>query len=421
MVKISRNDPCPCGSGKKYKKCCYLKEEPKIEIPSGKVFQLKGKIGEALVQELANKTFLEDWCYLNPLLPNGKELCDLLVVFGEILIIFQVKTLKLNKKGELSENEKQKNIKQLLGAKRQLLDLQTEIELENPRRGKEKFNPNNIKQVHLISILAGENEEYSQFADEVKNDVVHIFNKDFTQIVMSELDTIKDFSDYLIKKELLIKDKEITIMGGEEELLGYYLWNDRDFQKFAGSNVIMIDEGTWKLITNKPEYIKKKDEDKVSYLWDKTIDEAHNSGKKEYEKIAQELARTSRFERRILSKHMIGLLEGAKTVKESSLRRCIPLDGTTYCFLLTDAERKYRQIELQSFCIIARGKFENKKVIGIATEKTIGKGRSFDFCLYVNEKWTEKDKKIANELSEKFGILKNVKFTKYSEDEFPLD
>ena len=22
--KIPRNDPCPCGSGKKYKKCCYL-------------------------------------------------------------------------------------------------------------------------------------------------------------------------------------------------------------------------------------------------------------------------------------------------------------------------------------------------------------------------------------------------------------
>ena len=25
--KIGRNDLCPCGSGKKYKKCCALKEE----------------------------------------------------------------------------------------------------------------------------------------------------------------------------------------------------------------------------------------------------------------------------------------------------------------------------------------------------------------------------------------------------------
>jgi preprotein translocase subunit SecA len=28
-VKIGRNDPCPCGSGKKYKKCCLPREESK--------------------------------------------------------------------------------------------------------------------------------------------------------------------------------------------------------------------------------------------------------------------------------------------------------------------------------------------------------------------------------------------------------
>ena len=27
MVKIGRNAPCPCGSGKKYKKCCLRKDE----------------------------------------------------------------------------------------------------------------------------------------------------------------------------------------------------------------------------------------------------------------------------------------------------------------------------------------------------------------------------------------------------------
>jgi preprotein translocase subunit SecA len=25
--KVGRNDPCPCGSGKKYKKCCGAKEK----------------------------------------------------------------------------------------------------------------------------------------------------------------------------------------------------------------------------------------------------------------------------------------------------------------------------------------------------------------------------------------------------------
>jgi len=28
MNEVGRNDPCPCGSGKKYKKCCMIKEKP---------------------------------------------------------------------------------------------------------------------------------------------------------------------------------------------------------------------------------------------------------------------------------------------------------------------------------------------------------------------------------------------------------
>jgi len=31
--KPGRNDPCPCGSGKKYKSCCWNKELPKTRKP----------------------------------------------------------------------------------------------------------------------------------------------------------------------------------------------------------------------------------------------------------------------------------------------------------------------------------------------------------------------------------------------------
>ncbi|MGH6681278.1 MAG: SEC-C metal-binding domain-containing protein, partial [Bradyrhizobium sp.] len=27
MAKIGRNEPCPCGSGRKYKQCCLAKDE----------------------------------------------------------------------------------------------------------------------------------------------------------------------------------------------------------------------------------------------------------------------------------------------------------------------------------------------------------------------------------------------------------
>ncbi len=31
MAKVSRNAPCPCGSGKKYKKCCLLSHDGKTQ------------------------------------------------------------------------------------------------------------------------------------------------------------------------------------------------------------------------------------------------------------------------------------------------------------------------------------------------------------------------------------------------------
>ncbi len=32
-MKTNRNDPCPCGSGKKYKHCCYAKDTVKHDEP----------------------------------------------------------------------------------------------------------------------------------------------------------------------------------------------------------------------------------------------------------------------------------------------------------------------------------------------------------------------------------------------------
>ena len=32
-MKVGRNDPCPCGSGKKYKHCCYAADSVKHEEP----------------------------------------------------------------------------------------------------------------------------------------------------------------------------------------------------------------------------------------------------------------------------------------------------------------------------------------------------------------------------------------------------
>ena len=184
-------------------------------------FDLKGKNAEKFLHELALKSLLTDWCYLNPKLPDGKELCDLLVVFDEIAIIWQVKDLKLNEDGKYKESDVQKNLKQLSGARRQLFDLKTPIKLKNPRRREELFNPAEIKQTYSISVLLCEDEEeFFSFVEDVKKYTVHIFTRNFTKIILSELDAISDFIRYLKEKENLINTNK---SGSSRKSVGHFI------------------------------------------------------------------------------------------------------------------------------------------------------------------------------------------------------
>ena len=127
-------------------------------------------------------------------------MCDLLVVFDEVAIIWQIKDLKLDNQGKCKESEVRKNLRQLSGARRQLFELKTPIELENPQRGKEQFDSTAIKEVYSILVLFGKGEEAFSFAEYVKNHSKHVFTRDFTQITLNKLDTISDFIKYLRAK-----------------------------------------------------------------------------------------------------------------------------------------------------------------------------------------------------------------------------
>jgi hypothetical protein len=386
-------------------------------------FDFKGKNAEKFVHELALKTFLTDWCYLNPKLPNGKELCDLLVVFDEIAIIWQVKDLKLDHNGKYNESEVQKNLRQLSGAQRQLFDLKTPIKLKNPRRRQELFNPAEIKQIYSISVFLGQEEEVFPLVEIVKKYTVHIFTRNCTNIILSELDTISDFVKYLKEKENLINtDKTLVITGGEEELLAFYLLNDRSFKRFENADNIFIEQGAWEHIQNKPEYKLKKKADEISYGWDSIIDRVHE-GSPKYETVARELARPNRFMRRYLSKVFFEAYVQAHEDKEHDLyRRILLSQGTTYCFLFQDDPdpRERRRSMLGAICYIARGmNKQNAKVIGIATEKTGGPDCSYDFCLMNIPEWTEECQTHMEKLQKETGIFVNPIIGRTTEDEYP--
>lgn len=397
-----------------------VKHATRIKI-SKSFFNIKGKKAEQLVQDLALKTFLTDWCYLNPLLPSGKELCDLLVVFDEVAIIWQIKDLKLGKQDQYRKSQVEKNLRQLSGARRQLFNLKTSLELENPRRGKEPFDATTIKEIYLVSVLLGEPQEWFSFIEFVKDNIIHVFTREFTQIALRELDTVSDFTSYLQAKEVLTrKDKRFIILGGEQELLALYLMNNRSFEKLEKATHIMIDEGSWEHLQNMEEYKAKKKEDEISYGWDSMINIIHKTSP-EYEKVARELARPNRFKRRYLSKVYLGAhMKAHNDNKHDLLRRVLPMDDVTYCFLFQDGPRERRIAMLSAICQIARVKSpENKKVIGIATEKKIRPRCSYDFCLVNIPELTEEYQKYINELQKDTGILTNPIFGYTHEEEYP--
>ncbi len=390
-------------------------------VPSKHYFHLKGLKAEELLHELAEKTFLEDWCYKNPLLPNGKELCDLLVVFDDVAIIWQLKDVKLAETGNFREKDMQKNLRQLAGAHRQLFELKQKVMLSNPRRGQELFDPSRIKEIFLISALFREQPFITRFTEKVSGHAVHIFTKAFTEIALNELDTISDFSAYLRAKESTLHGNvRCIVTGGEEELLAYYIRNSRSFDKLTSCDVAMFHGGDWEDLQANSQYKARQELDAVSYLWDGIIDRAHEGNNPQYEIIARELARCTRFERRILSK---AFLEAHLIAHNSrrTFRRFYIGEDAVYCFLFQDdpEPREDRKAHLAAMCHVARGRYRDRKIIGIATEQIVRPTSSYDFALFMVHEWTAEDQRILEQIESKGDILRDPKKVNIHEDEYP--
>ena len=62
MADIGRNDPCPCGSGKKYKRCHLLVEEA-APAPVGQRARARHQIDERVVSEMLRlgRRHFPDW------------------------------------------------------------------------------------------------------------------------------------------------------------------------------------------------------------------------------------------------------------------------------------------------------------------------------------------------------------------------
>ena len=269
---------------------------------------------------LADKIFLDLWTYPNLFGSRGKELCDLLVVCGDDVLVFSDKRIQWSSGIDVKlawsrwyRKAIGKSVAQINGAARYLRDHPDQLFLDAAckERFPLAFRTAERRRVHLIAVALGASEACAKYRKEdpgyfainpnlrgedhtstgaegfkpfaigdVQPDggFVHVFNEPALELLARELDTVTDFTRYLTRRERIIRSSHLQSVEGEHELLAQYLISggpdeEHDFRRPGGGEwqegeKLEIPAGTYAALAAQPGYKARKEADEVSYKWD---------------------------------------------------------------------------------------------------------------------------------------------------------
>jgi hypothetical protein len=424
---------------------------------------------------------------------DGKELCDLLVVCGRDIIIFSDKSITFPDSGKIEIDWMRwckkavfKSLNQIKGAQRWITNFPERIFLDKhcTQRFPLPIPPEGNRRFHRIVVAQNSSRPCRRWASggdgslflkpsivgmdhlnadspefmpcaigdlDPSGEFVHVLDDISLTILLTELDTISDFVNFLIKKEAFVRSGKLALSAGEMELLAYYIRNTdkqgvHDFVLPDDQPQLVIDKGIWESTQRHPAYLRRKNDDKISYVWDRLIlifTKPMMDGSlliwgnefdiKRHELAVRIMAKETRLRRRGLS---VDILEAIKIAHpEKRFARIIvepgPMQGgdTGYIFLQLpntnnkygadyDAYREVRRQMLDIYCHVTKSRFPYlQRVIGIGTEPpkyTREGGTSEDLVLIEFDEWSEEQQKKAEKMSKELNIF-SEKTTKYSQ------
>lgn len=462
---------------------------------------------ERYLAKLAEKSFLNLWSYPNPFRDqkqsgrgDGKELCDLLVVCGHHIIIFSEKTITWPN-GDINtawsrwaRRAIHDAAKQTKGAERWITQRPERIFLDKncTTRFPIDLPPLENRTIHRVIVATGaakackehfpngsgsliikpsiradahwnsnstEIEPFSIGDIDPSGSFVHVINDASLDIVMNELDTIRDFTDYLEKKAAFIRSGRLSVAYGEENLLAYYAIRlneegHHDFVQEDEDTSVEIKNTHYESFIKDPRYVVKEQADKISYLWDDLIKtfttpmldgtsitlEGHDNSELRMNELGvRYMALQPRFIRRSLGEAFLGALEIGK--KEDRFFRVAIAsaygeknDIAFYFMTLKYSDymeeiggyEQYRRY--RAGCALVYGKrllvkFPHlQRVIGIALEPpSQGRGGSEDLLYFEQTNWSNEDYRALLHDCKMFDIFQNeMKVTEFSGNEFPV-
>lgn len=413
---------------------------------------------ERMLAEFCERSFLKLWTYPNPFKDDGKELCDVLAVFGDHVFVFFDREKAFTRAPEDDpliawDRWKRRAIdRQVVTARGAERYLRTGrgifLDAKQAKPFPLEINPSTAI-VHKIVVSHGakdackrssEQNVYGSLAitysdPEIKTepwpfhvvmdrqDPVHVFDSHNMPIVLGELDTITDFSRYLVEKTRAIGRFDTLSYCGEEDLLAHYLLNfdEKTNQHVIGAsdgsfNAVMIGEGEWRDFVQSDLYKNTKREDEVSYFWDELIQRTcqnaldgtlgGNSDLLRGKSAIIEMVKEPRFARRALSskirENVDNFPDGSGFMRHVSLMPSV-FPEVAYVFLQIRAPEEFRNQAdyrekrmtlLEIACGSARNKFSHlHKIIGIGVDAPkFAADTAEDFILMPCEQWSEEQR-----------------------------
>ncbi len=244
-----------------------------IKEGSSKITRADGTTSaERYLKRLCDKSFLSMWSYAGVYRDqghtnkggDGKEVCDLLVVFKDHIIIFSDKDCEFPKTGNIELDWSRwyrkailKSAEQAWGAERWILThpdrlfidrsctVPFPIDLPSPEVARfHRIVVAHAASERCIKELGGSGSlmimpdiigDRHCAAPELKvkpfaigqvnpaKGFVHVFDDTTLDVVLNTLDTVTDFVNYLAKKEKFITSGKLAVACGEEDLLAFYL------------------------------------------------------------------------------------------------------------------------------------------------------------------------------------------------------
>lgn len=461
---------------------------------------------ERYLAKIAGKSFLNLWSYPSPFRNqkqngrgDGKELCDLLVVCGKHIIIFSEKTIEWPPAdlplawSRWFRSAVQDSARQAKGAERWIRNFTDQIFLDRECTNPFPISfPSPQEQVfHRVVIARGATQACKEFyksdsgsllikpeimgeqhwSDKITpvqpfvvgdidpdGSFVHVFDEVGLDVVLSEMDTISDFTNYLEKRGNFIRSGRLVEALGEENLVAYYSIRinadgDHDFTSDGQPERFSIDRQHYARLISDTRYLAKKEADKISYNWDMLIEaftthmlngtsitldpKDEEFDLKKSELGVRYMALESRFMRRAHGEAVIGALEKGMAT-DRFFRSMIPTatskENETGFFIQTlkyqnwmdesVGYEKYRRHREASATLYAQGLLEKNshlgRVVGVSREPPMqGRGISEDLLYVEQADWTAKERAEIRENCKKAGLLQDMKPWHWDGQEFP--